>query len=185
MNNNNIFNSGLSSSNPFSLNNSGLQNTENSLMETYAKLEALKARQNQINTAFQAQQNTQQQPQQRLTVFTDIANEFNNLSEDEINFIVLSKEYESVNSKYQNEFSQFLINKFSNEYLQTGNTRTLEEMLSVIRKKKEQYKQKFADDINEIREQNKTLLDKNNELAENNERLQEQLKTIQNQLWKD
>lgn len=172
--NNSIFNSGLSNSNPFSLNGSSA-NTEDSLMQTYAKLEALKARQAQLNQPLQ----------QKSTVFTDIAGELKDLSEDEINFIVNSPEYTSVNTKYQNEFSQFLITKFSAEYLQTGNTRTLEEMLAIIRKKKDQYKQRFAADINEIREQNKVLLNKNNELASTNEKLQEQLKNIQDRLWKD
>lgn len=174
--NNSVFNSGLSTSNPFSINSPNTtQSMEDSLMQTYAKLEALKSKQNQFN------------PQQGYqTVFTDIANEMKDLSEDEVNFILASQEYRALNEKYQNEFSQFLINKFSNEYLQTtGNTRTLEEMLSTIRKRKEQYKQKFASDINEIREQNKVLLDRNNQLAENNEKLQEQLKDIQTRLWRD
>jgi hypothetical protein len=54
--------------------------------------------------------------------------------------------------QYQTEFSQFLLAKFSQEYIQSGNGRTLEEMLSVIRKQKDKYKQKFASDINEIRD---------------------------------
>jgi FtsZ-binding cell division protein ZapB len=87
-----------------------------------------------------------------------------------------------LNAKYQNEFSQFLITKFSNEYIQTGNVKTLEEMLFTIRQKKEQYKQKFAEDINEIRDQNKTLVDRNNQLAQSNQLLQEQLKAIQEKL---
>lgn len=110
--------------------------------------------------------------QKPATVFTDIANEFKDISEDESNFIMSSAEYQNINNKYQTEFSQFLINKFSAEYSQIGNTKTLEEMLYVIRKQKEKYKQKFAADINEIRDQNKTLLDKNNELSETNKSLQ-------------
>jgi polyhydroxyalkanoate synthesis regulator phasin len=69
--------------------------------------------------------------------------------------------------------------------MQTGNTRTLEEMLYVIRKQKDKYKEKFATDINEIRNQNKTLLDKNNQLAESNQELQKQLEEIKARLWKD
>jgi FtsZ-binding cell division protein ZapB len=86
--------------------------------------------------------------------------------------------------QYQDEFSQFLISKFSAEYIQTGNAKTLEEMLFTIRQKKDQYKQKFAEDINEIRDQNKNLVEKNNQLAENNQILQEQLKAIQERLLK-
>jgi uncharacterized coiled-coil DUF342 family protein len=146
-------------------NNSSTQDLEASLMQSYAKLEALKAKQNQY-----------QQPAN--TVFTDIANEFENLSTDEANFILTSNEYQNLNNKYQQEFTQFLINKFSGEYLQTGNVKTLEEMLFTIRQKKDQYKQKFAEDINEIRDQNRNLVEKNNQLAENNQALQEQLKKL-------
>jgi FtsZ-binding cell division protein ZapB len=146
-------------------------------MQSYARLEALKAKQNQLQN--------NQVTQHQSTVFTDIAGEFEGLSIDESNFIVNSKEYQTLNERYQNEFTQFLISKFSGEYLQTGNVRTLEEMLFTIRQKKEQYKQKFAEDINEIRDQNKNLVDKNNQLAESNQLLQQQLKAIQEKLLKD
>jgi len=56
--------------------------------------------------------------------------------------------------------------------MQVGNTRTLEEMLLVIKKEKEKYKDRFAADINEIRDQNKVLLSKNDELSKNNRELQ-------------
>jgi molybdopterin converting factor small subunit len=148
-----------------------------SLADSYAKLEALKRQ--------QAQYQQSQVVPQHSTVFTDIADELKNLSEDEANFITSSKEYQAVANKYQAEFSQFLINKFSNEYMQTGNTRTLEEMLYTIRTQKEKYKDKFATDINEIRDQNKSLIDRNNQLAENNLALQKQLEEIKTRLWKD
>lgn len=173
MANNGLFGSTFSSSNPFS---NGVNPTlDASLADSYARLEALKK---------QYGQQTNQQAQQ-ATVFSDIQNELSNLSEDESTFILNSKEYQAINQKYQTEFSQFLINKFAAEYMQTGNTRTLEEMLSVIRKEKDKYKDKFAADINDIREQNKSLLDKNNQLAENNVQLQKQLEEIKNRLWKD
>lgn len=163
-----MFNSNYSSSNPFSFNNKTTSNIEDSLMQTYAQLEALKAKQNQLNNNYNPNQST---------VFTDIANEFKDISDDEVSFITSSKEYQTLNEKYQAEFSQFLISKFSGEYLQTtGNTRTLEEILFTIRSKKDQYKQKFANDINEIRDQNKELLERNNALAANNLELQNQLK---------
>jgi regulator of replication initiation timing len=176
--NTNLFNSGFSSSNPFSIggnmNNTQItQDLENSLMQSYARLEALKQKQNQL-----------QQPVGQNTVFTDIADEFEGLSTDESNFILNSHEYQNLNAKYQSEFSQFLISKFANEYIQAGNGKTLEEMLFTIRQKKDQYKQKFAADINEIRDQNKSLVEKNNQLAENNQVLQDQLKAIQERLTK-
>jgi molybdopterin converting factor small subunit len=171
---NNIFGTNTNYTNPFSNTPSVL---DASLADSYAKLEALKRQQTQM-------QQSQVMPQQS-TVFTDIADELKNLSEDESTFITSSKEYQTVSNKYQAEFSQFLINKFSNEYMQTGNTRTLEEMLYVIRQQKEKYKDKFATDINEIRDQNKTLLDRNNQLAESNLALQKQLEEIKTRLWKD
>lgn len=166
-----MFNSNYSTSNPFSFNKNTSNNIEDSLMQTYAQLEALKAKQNQLNNM-----NNINQP---ATVFTDIANEFKDITDDESNFILSSQEYQTLNNRYQTEFTQFLIGKFSNEYLQTtGNTRTLEEMLFTIRKRKEQYKNKFASDINEIRDQNKELLERNNNLAADNLELQKQLKKL-------
>jgi molybdopterin converting factor small subunit len=171
--NNNLFglNNNYNTSNPFSNTPSVL---DASLADSYAKLEALKRQQMQ-----------QQQIVPQATVFTDIENELKNLSEDETAFITNSKEYQTVSNKYQAEFSQFLISKFSNEYLQSGNTRTLEELLYVIRAQKDKYKDKFATDINEIRDQNKNLLDRNNQLAESNQALQKQLEEIKARLWKD
>jgi hypothetical protein len=171
--NNNLFglNTNYNTTNPFSNTPSVLDAT---LADSYAKLEALKRQQMQ-----------QQVVPQQSTVFTDIENELRNLSDDETAFITSSKEYQTISNKYQSEFSQFLIAKFSNEYLQTGNTRTLEEMLYVIRSQKEKYKDKFATDINEIRDQNKDLLDRNNQLAESNQVLQKQLEEIKSRLWKD
>jgi chromosome segregation ATPase len=158
--------------NPFSNTPSVL---DTSLADSYAKLEALKRQQQQL----------QQPAAQHATVFTDIENELKNLSEDETAFVTSSKEYQTIAAKYQAEFSQFLINKFSNEYIQTGNTRTLEELLYTIRQQKDKYKDKFATDINEIRDQNKTLLDRNNQLAESNQALQKQLEEIKSRLWKE
>jgi multidrug efflux pump subunit AcrB len=173
--NNSIFGTNYNTSNPFSNTPSVLDAT---LADSYAKLEALKRQQQQL-------QQTATAVPQHSTVFTDIDNELKDLSEDEMSFITNSKEYQTITNKYQTEFSQFLINKFSNEYIQTGNTRTLEEMLYVIRSQKEKYKDKFATDINEIRNQNKDLLDKNNQLAENNQALQKQLEEIKARLWKE
>ena len=145
-----------STNNPFSFNNKTTSNIED--------------KQSQLNNGA---------PPSQATVFTDISNEFKDLTEDELNFITTSSEYQTLNNKYQSEFSQFLISKFSNEYLQTtGNTRTLEEMLFTIRSKKDQYKKKFANDINEIRDQNKELAERNNQLAANNIELQAQLKKL-------
>jgi len=178
MNQNNLFSSNFSSSNPFGMNMNNLNNTSNldtPLLESYAKLEALKQ--------HQAQMNNIGMQQQRQTVFNDIADELKGLTDDELNFIVNSTEYQSLNQKYQNEFSQFLINKFQNEYLQSGNSaRTLEEILHIIKQKKEKYKEKFANDINEIKDQNKELLSKNSELANSNEELKAELQKIQAKL---
>jgi hypothetical protein len=126
--NNNIFGMNTNyNTNPFSNTPSVL---DASLADSYAKLEALKRQQQQL----------QQPAAQHATVFTDIENELKNLSEDETAFVTSSKEYQTIAAKYQAEFSQFLINKFSNEYIQTGNTRTLEELLYTIRQQKEKYK---------------------------------------------
>jgi hypothetical protein len=92
---NSIFNSNFSTSNPFNMsgNNQTTQDLENSLMQSYARLEALKAKQNQF------QQTAQVQQFQQRNVFSDIAGEFEGLSADEATFIVNSKEYQNLNSK--------------------------------------------------------------------------------------
>lgn len=171
-----------SSSNPFALPGpmQSAQNLDNSIMETYAKLNALKQRQAELNSMVQGQPVMQQQMQR--TVFSDIATEMSDLGEDELNFIVSSNEYRQLNERHQREFSEFITEKFSNEYIATGRTKTLEQLLAVIRKRKEEYKSRFASDITEIREQNKSLVDKNNELAQSNAELQKQLEIIQQKL---
>lgn len=171
-NNNTLFGSPYSSSNPFY--NSSAPSLDESLANSYARLEALKKQYNQ-----------QIPNNQQSTVFSEIEHELKDLSEDELMFITQSKDYQVINQKYQNEFSQFLINKFSAEYLQSGNTRTLEEMLLTIKREKEKYKDKFASDITEIRDQNRALLDRNDELSKNNKDLQKQLEEIKARLWKD
>lgn len=180
---NNIFNTNYSTSNPFSMNKKSVNDLsamDGSLAQAYQRLEEIKKKQNQIDALSSNLQQANQQSYR--TVFNDISDEFKDLPQDEINFIVTSKEYQALNAKYQDEFSQFLISKFSNEYLQTGKQKTLEEMLNMIRTKKEEYKKNFKNEINEIRDQNKALAERNNQLAEMNEELQKQLKQIQSQL---
>lgn len=150
-------------SNPASLNSK-------TLADAYTNLEYLRNNMQQTR-----------QPQQKNTVFTDINKELEGLSNDEKEFIMASNEYKLADSKYQNEFSQFLISKFSDEFLQ-GHQRTMEELLLVIRTKKEQYKNKFADDVAEIREYNKNLESRNSELAKSNMELQKQLENIKAKL---
>jgi transketolase len=170
---NGIFNSNYSSSNPFGMGNLS-SNLEASLADACGKLEAIKAQQAQL----------QINQHQQKTVFTDIAEEFKDISTDENQFILSSTEYQEAFNKYQTEFSEFLTSKFSNEFLQSNGGRSLEELLFTIRKQKDAYKSKFTKDINEIRDQNKQLLTNNNKLAEDNILLQQQLKEIQEQLWK-
>lgn len=168
---NSIFNSPYSTSNPFMTNfqnNNG--NMDQNLAEMYSKLEALKASSNA----------NQQQPQ-KTSVFTEISEELKNMTDDEKAYIFSTKEYQTANAKYQDAFSVFLVTKFANEFLQ-NNQRTMEELLLTIRNKKDQYRNKFADDVAEIRNQNKSLADKNAELAKSNSELQEQLKAIQERL---
>jgi molybdopterin converting factor small subunit len=185
MNNNSIFNPNYSSSNPFTMPTvTTAPAINNELIDSYARLEALRQRQAELNAMGQKTLSDVQTPT-RKTVFSDIAEEFNGLSEDETNFIVNSPEYQKLNSKYQTEFSNFLISKFSNEYMQTGNVRTLEELLYEVRRQKDKYKERFAEDINQIRDQNKHLTDQNNALALSNQELQEQLREIRAKLWSE
>lgn len=161
---NNLFNSKYSSSNPFAMQ----RDLDNSILDNYTKLEELK--QQQI------------QKMAKISVFTDIDNELKDLQADEISFIVSSERYQELNNKYQDEFSRFLLNKFSTEFLQVTNTRTPEEILYEIRSSKERYRNKFSEDINEIKNQNKTLVEQNNALVTSNQELQEQLTKIQEKL---
>lgn len=141
-------------------------NRENDLTKMYAELEMLK---NQSNAKTK-------------NVFTEITEEMLNVSDDERLFIENSKEYISLNQQYQNEFSAFLIEKFSNEYSHSKYGETPERILAVIRNKREEYKNKFAENLNEIKESNKLLINKNDELVRINETLQNQLKEIQSKL---
>lgn len=167
-NTNGIFNSNYSTSNPF---NMGHQ------QESFNKFDLMKAQ--------QQMQQMNNQPIQQQTVFSDISNELKDLSKDENSFIVNSVNYQKAFNKYQEEFSEFLISKFANEFVQVNGGRSAEELLFVIRQERENYKNKFSEDINQIRDQNKTLLESNNKLAQDNLALQQQLQEIQNKLWRE
>ena len=108
---NNIFNSNYSTSNPFTMSRTNPLTSEDSFTKAYQQLEAIKQKQAQIDAI------SKQPLQQIRNVFVDIADEMKDLPEDEISYITNSPEYIKLNVKYQNEFSQFLISKFSAEYL--------------------------------------------------------------------
>jgi hypothetical protein len=158
----------LGSTNPFTSPFVGSSDV-NSLDEAYKKLEFLR------------QQNTNQQGSAR-TVFSDIQKEWTDSSEDERVFIENSKEYQEANGKYQESFSLFLIDKFGNEFSNSQYGRSAEDVLAIIRNKKEKYKDKFASDIEEIKQINNKLEENNNSLIKQNESLQQQLLEIKSKL---
>lgn len=123
----------------------------------------------------------QQQTQPQNTVIDDISTELSDLSNNEKEFIMSSKEYIAADTKYQQEFSSFLIQKFSSEFLQS-HQRTMEELLHTIRLKKDEYKDRFAGDIKEVKTENEKLAKENENLVKTNLELQEQLKQIETKL---
>jgi uncharacterized membrane protein len=147
-------------SNPYS--------SEDRINKLYQDLEMMKSQQ-------------QPQPQQR-TVFTDINEEIANISDDERRFIETSDEYIQASQKYQNDFSLFLMEYLGPDFIRSKFGKSPEEVLLVIRKKKEEYKNKFAENLNEIRDQNANLAHQNNELAKTNQELQKELAEIRKQL---
>jgi hypothetical protein len=153
-------------SNPFMPPAYDFASQQKDLAKMYAELEAIKS--------------SNSQPAK--TVFTEIADEMSDISDDERAFIEGSKEYGILNQQYQVEFSSFLINKFGAEYSSSQYGKTPERILGLIREKKEQYKNQFAANLNEIKENNKSLVSKNNELAEVNKKLQIELEAIKNKL---
>jgi hypothetical protein len=136
------------------------------LAKMYAELESLK--QNKVQT--------------QRTVFTDIATEMSDISDDERLFIEGSKEYIALNQQYQIEFSSFLINKFGAEFSSTEYGKTPEKILALIREKKDLYKNQFAANLNEIKQNNKSLIEKNNELVQVNEKLRTELDKIKEKI---
>jgi hypothetical protein len=156
-------------SNPFG--NPGIQPSAADLTDVYHKLEALKAQQQIMNN-----------PPAKSNVLADITREWENISDDEKYFIENSKEYQDASNFYQQEFSAFLIEHLGNDFVKSPHGVAAEKVLGVIRGKKELYKNKFANDISEIKEKNSQLERNNEELAKNNIALQEQLKEIQKRL---
>jgi hypothetical protein len=159
---------------PFSQNNNSIfsspfqsQNSEDRLNQLYQEMEMMKQMKNPTN---------------QRTVFTDIAEEMKDLSDDEKRFIETSKEYLSVSQQYQEDFSMFLIDNFGADFAKSKYGKSTEQLLAVIRQKKEDYKNKFAENISEIREQNSNLAQQNDALAKTNLELQKQLAIIQEQL---
>lgn len=119
--------------------------------------------------------------QENRTVFTDISKELSSLSNDEREFVFNTVEYKSANERYQVEFSNFLIDRFSSDFL-VGHQKTMEELLSAIKSSREKYRNKFAADIESIKKTNNDLETKNRELLESNAALQKQLETIQQRI---
>jgi hypothetical protein len=163
-NNSLLQNSGLKSpfENPFNKFSS-----DSDIADAYKKLEMLKQA-----SPVVAQRN----------VFSDIADEWKSISEDERLFIENSHEYQEAFTTYQNEFSAFLIESFGNDFARSPHGASAEGLLGVIRSKKDSYKNKFATDISEIKEKNSQLEELNQELVKTNMKLQEQLKNIEARL---
>jgi hypothetical protein len=158
-------------SNPFSLNNN--IPSSSSLNDAYKQLEFLKAQHESLQ--HHANENSK-------NVFSDIVDEWGKASEDEKIFIQNSQEYQSANAQYEQEFNAFLIEYLGNDFLKSPHGKAAENVLAVIRNRKDNYKNKFANDISEIREKNSKLEQNNEELAKSNLILQEQLKEIQARL---
>jgi hypothetical protein len=150
---------------PFTSTGKGLPSLEE-LSEAYKQLELLK------NNSGGTPRN----------VFTDISNEWKDTSDDEKVFIENSKEYLEANTAYQAAFSAFLVEYLGNDFLKTQHGIAAEKVLSVIKEKKESYKNKFVNDIDKIKTQNDKLEESNQELIKKNLDLQNQLKMIQEKL---
>lgn len=144
-----------------------LYNSNERLNELYKNMELLK----------QAQQ-----PQNQKTVFTEINAELKELSEDEKRFIEGSEDYLRASQNYQNAFSMFLIDNFGAEFSKSPYGKTAEELLMTLKQQKENYKNRFAKNITEIKEKNDALAQQNTELAKINQGLQAQLLEIQKKL---
>ena len=91
------------------------------------------------------------------------------MSVDERKFIESSNEFISANIQYQEAFSNFLIDKFGGEFLQSKCGVTVEKVVATIKEKKEKYRESLANDISTIKEQNQELITKNEELAKKNQ----------------
>lgn len=146
------------------------QTSEDRLNQLYQEMEMLKQYKNNSNNI------------NKKTVFTDISDEMKDLSEDERRFIETSKEYMEASAKYQNDFSMFLIQYLGDDFIKSEYGKTPETILAIIKKKKDEYKNRFAEDISEIREQNSNLATRNEELAKTNSELQKQLAEIREKL---
>lgn len=151
-------------SNPYGTN----EKTQDQLADAYKKLELLK--QQEMNKA----------PERNA--FSDISEELKGLSEDERTFIESSKEYIEASQAYQQAFNSFLIEKTGSEFLKTKYGTTVEKLLAVIKNKKDNYRNKFAEDIEAIKNTNSKLEKNNEELLKANSLLQQQLEAIQKKL---
>ena len=158
MNNQNVF------SNPF------LNNKTDDFNDIYNKINALKMQQQQT-----------QQPAQNA--YDDLKSLYKDMSADERKFIESSNEFISANIQYQEAFSNFLIDKFGGEFLQSKYGVTVEKVVATIKEKKEKDRESLANDISTIKEQNQELITKNEELAKNNQELTNLIKSLQDQLW--
>lgn len=157
MNNQNVF------SNPF------LNNQSSEFNDIYNKINALKMQQ-------QSQQIVQ-------TAYDDLKGLYKEMSVDERKYVESSDDFVNANVQYQEAFSNFLIDKFGGEFLQSKYGVTVEKVVATIKQKREEYHENLTNDISTIKEQNQALITKNEELAKNNQELTNLIKSLQDQLW--
>lgn len=155
------------------------------LTSLYQQLDALKAQKQFMNNSVA--HNTQLQADdnsvKRKTVYSDIQKVWADLSADEKKFIENSEEYIQANIEYQTAFNQFLIERMGDEFVSSKYGMAPEKILTVINKKKDEYKSNLSSDISTIKSQNQYLMQKNEELTKNNEEMSKLIKSLQDQLW--
>lgn len=137
--------------------------------DIYRKIDALKIQQAQQTNARNA--------------YDDLRSLYKDMSADERRYIESSDEFIKANMEYQEAFGNFMIDRMGSDFLQSQYGSTVEKTIAVIKRKKEEYHDHLAEDINTIKEQNASLMSKNDELAKTNKEMTELIKSLQDQLW--
>ena len=96
-------------------------------------------------------------PVQYRTVFSDIATEWGNCSEDERKFIEQDAEYSQANLEYTQQFNAFLLDQMGLQFANSKYGGSAEKVLLSIKNARGRYKTSTADSITKIKNENAEL----------------------------
>ena len=105
-------------------------------------------------------------PVQYRTVFSDIATEWGNCSEEERKFIEQDREYTQANFEYAQQFNAFLLDMYGLQFANSKYGASAEKVLLSMKNARSRFRASTIEDVNRIRNENAALQQQIKELEE-------------------